>query len=581
MSYRNKYLKYKNKYLSLKEMIGGKRKSNRFQPKYTVTTHLDRLFKVGTGTTFEFDDLFTEEELVTLVGEDEKDILLEHFNNNINKTSIIAVFNDSLPPEHIPLRDENPRMKTIFNQRDLSKVDLVKLFYNLSPNTLLSNRHMNSRKFLDEDTLNEKLIAMINLYKPNIDDQGKYYDNKIAFPSTGTFTDLRINVDVYYAQKITIPDDSEIHFIGDIHGSLMSLIKLIVKDMGEIINDDLTLKPKNYLIFTGDIVDYSQLGLECLYLISLLKLKNPSKVFICDGNNEDYDQYTQGSIPTKYLKGEIDSEITNPIIKTNVHRLLKIFPTVIFVNFNENLFQFNHGSHPLVKLTSDMSRVSLGTHLGNNRNYKTANTFQLKEYLESDKEFLLMSFGVDYPIRKYAGYEFKWGDFSQRYTGSISYARPQRTLKDTQDYLTELNIQCIFTGHQDVAPLSILANRLIDGTDDAFKDKKHNYELTVGYYNLLGFPPIKELGYRNWKGVKFIVDNRINPSNSTGTAIRNKYVNLPDEQKYKFVFNPSKLNKANTTLDKPNRILAMTQSTAGMSHGKLINYTSYSTLKSN
>jgi len=494
----------------------------------------------------------------------------------MHKINFMGSFNE--------IRDTNIKPKEILNQSSLNKSDLIKLFYNLSPNSLLNLKdsilrlgdNTNSVQLLDEDKLNSILIATFSLYT-RINDFGLYYDNRVdktkpfMYRSFSSYPisiyDLPIDYDVYYAQKITVPDDAEIHYIGDIHGSLMSLIKLLVSDLGRFIGEDLVLHPKHYLIFTGDIVDYSQLGLECLYLICILKLKNPDNVFICDGNHEDYNMYNKPNEIDYYhhgyqihLSGEIANEISSEEIKKNIHKLLKLFPAVIFVKYHGSLFQYNHGSHPLLE---------------------QARHLQLKEYLMSDKEFLLIDYGN--PITYYSsGYSYKWGDFAQVIL-RVHPQRPTRKLEETQAYLEEFGISCIFTGHQDIIPLTVLANRKINGYDDNFRDINHGYKLFIGYYNLLGFPSIKQLEKANEMKIPYIEeDGTIVPFNSNGT--RNELVerlNFPTEKTYQYHFNPSNLNQTNTILETPNRILAMTQSSAGISLGKWISYTSFTTLKLN
>jgi len=551
MSYESKYLKYKKKYIELREMIGGKPASE--TPKFKIFTYLDKLFDVGSRTSFDFIEVIPESELEMIFGPTKKEELLEFFNTNIRESLLGPIHGNSA---FDTTRDTNPKSKEIFNKSDLSRKDLIELFYNLSPNSLRNNNYNEkSVKLLDETILNEKLEGLISLYS-NINDVSKFYSNGVSYP-TSKIEGLPISSDVYYIQKIKIPNTGKIHYIGDIHGSLMSLVKLIVKDLKEIFNDDLTLKTNDYLIFTGDIVDYSQLGLECLYLVSMLKLKNPEKVFICDGNHEDYNQYS--IYQETRLSAEILKEITNLDIRKNVHKVLKLFPTVIIVDYNDSLFQFNHGSHPLIP---------------------QANSFKLKEYLASDKDFLLLSYGIINSTS--LGYSYKWGDFTQVKVrrDERNVDRPVRSLEETKAYLEEFGISCILSGHQDIVPLSVIGNRVINGTDEIFKDKKHNYKLSVGYYHSLTFPGIKELGDTNIYREKFIDRTKLIPLNADGTPTTER-LEFPDKQKYKYVFNPSNLSKANTELDLPARILAMTQSTAGISFGKYINYTIYSTLTKN
>jgi hypothetical protein len=496
-----------------------------------------------------FDELFSREKLISLFGDEETTDLLRFYNENIQNSILVDI---NATADTKPVRDENPNQKAIFNKPELFKKDLIKLIYNLSPNSITNRSfNYNSVKLLDEEILNDKIVQMLRLYE-NMNEHAKYYDNGIIKPDFYSFPESPYNI--YYCQKITIPDDSQIHYIGDIHGSLLSLLKMIVKDLDDYFNEDLVLKEKNYLIFTGDIVDYSQLGLECLYLVSMLKLKNPDRVFICDGNHEDYDQYSNGK-PTS-LGNELRLEIGNEDIRKNIIKLLQLFPTVIFVNFNNNIFQYNHGSHPTIE---------------------NCNRLQLNEYLLSDKEFLLMYVG--YTRNDILPYAYKWGDFTQLRRFSMERRdRPKSDLRSTQEYLNRFNINCIFSGHQDLTSLSVMSNRIIDGSDDAFRDKNYGYKLFIGYYNLLCFPNLKELGDSNEFNNKFVFDGKMYSLDSNG-SLTTEVIDFPTERNYQYILNPSNLSQLNTELITPNRMIAMTQSSAGISSGKFINYTTFSTLK--
>jgi len=79
---------------------------------------------------------------------------------------------------------------------------------------------------------------------------------------------LEINVD---------DSESEIFVIGDIHGNLESLKRLI-----EIIGQT---NPK-FVLFLGDIVDRGPYQLECLILILALKIQYENKFFLIKGNHE-------------------------------------------------------------------------------------------------------------------------------------------------------------------------------------------------------------------------------------------------------------------------------------------------------
>jgi len=72
------------------------------------------------------------------------------------------------------------------------------------------------------------------------------------------------------------PQDKVI-VIGDIHGDLISLMRLL-----EIIKQE---NPK-YVIFLGDIVDRGLYQLECFILILALKIKDSNKYYLIKGNHE-------------------------------------------------------------------------------------------------------------------------------------------------------------------------------------------------------------------------------------------------------------------------------------------------------
>ena len=75
----------------------------------------------------------------------------------------------------------------------------------------------------------------------------------------------------------TEENEDEIYVIGDIHGDLETLKKLI-----KIINKN---NPK-IIIFLGDIVDRGPMQFECLLIVLALKILYPLKYYILRGNHE-------------------------------------------------------------------------------------------------------------------------------------------------------------------------------------------------------------------------------------------------------------------------------------------------------
>lgn len=94
--------------------------------------------------------------------------------------------------------------------------------------------------------------------------------------------------------------------IGDLHGAIFSLLDLFDdwKARGWL-DDDYTLVPNVQVQFLGDYVDRGQGGLEILFALVLLKLKNPSQVTLGRGNHEEKEMNTSFAeeLNKKYKSG--------------------------------------------------------------------------------------------------------------------------------------------------------------------------------------------------------------------------------------------------------------------------------------
>ena len=77
--------------------------------------------------------------------------------------------------------------------------------------------------------------------------------------------------------EFNVEKNEEVYVIGDIHGNLETLMKII-----EIVNIN---EPK-LIIFLGDIVDRGPRQLECLLIVLALKILFPLKYYLLRGNHE-------------------------------------------------------------------------------------------------------------------------------------------------------------------------------------------------------------------------------------------------------------------------------------------------------
>lgn len=93
-----------------------------------------------------------------------------------------------------------------------------------------------------------------------------------------------------YSQKLIVPPGTRCIFKGDLQGDIHSLVAFVRKmQQGGDTDpqDPLKLKKETYLMFLGDYVDRGGWGLEAIYLLMQLKIKNPEQVFLVRGNHED------------------------------------------------------------------------------------------------------------------------------------------------------------------------------------------------------------------------------------------------------------------------------------------------------
>ncbi len=93
---------------------------------------------------------------------------------------------------------------------------------------------------------------------------------------------LREAEEIFKEEKLLLEfnlDDSksEVWVIGDIHGNLETLQKLI---------DMIDEKNPEIVIFLGDIVDRGKNQLECLILVLALKIRYPNRYYLLKGNHE-------------------------------------------------------------------------------------------------------------------------------------------------------------------------------------------------------------------------------------------------------------------------------------------------------
>jgi hypothetical protein len=142
-----------------------------------------------------------------------------------------------------------------------------------------------------------------------------------------------------FAQKLSVPEESEIFFHADFHGDLHSLMADLnwLNERSFVRGFEIT-RPKFYMVFLGDYTDRGSYGIEVLYTLFRLKLANPDRVFMARGNHEEV------SLQSRYgflaeARGKYGAEF-NP---AKLIRAYDFLPVVIYVGSGENFIQCNHG----------------------------------------------------------------------------------------------------------------------------------------------------------------------------------------------------------------------------------------------
>ena len=112
--------------------------------------------------------------------------------------------------------------------------------------------------------------------------------------------------------------DKEIYVIGDIHGNLDTLLKLI-----EIINKN---NPE-VVIFLGDIVDRGPKQLECLLIILALKILDSQKYYLLKGNHETLEMNQYYGFFQDFIRRFNDQSKFNKILS-----IYNVLPICVSIN---------------------------------------------------------------------------------------------------------------------------------------------------------------------------------------------------------------------------------------------------------
>lgn len=160
----------------------------------------------------------------------------------------------------------------------------------------------------------------------------KITKNKESFSDGSELRPDTVIIDPYI-QKIKIDPKSKICFIGDIHGSIHSLLRDLLRlvSLGYLKNDfSISENKKFYMVFTGDYVDRGRYGIEVIFTLLKLKLKNMEKVFLLKGNHEISHIYEDNGFEDEMFK-KFSGKKAHPF-----DEFCKLLPLALFIGSGQD-----------------------------------------------------------------------------------------------------------------------------------------------------------------------------------------------------------------------------------------------------
>ncbi|MFA6264077.1 MAG: metallophosphoesterase [Candidatus Babeliales bacterium] len=143
-------------------------------------------------------------------------------------------------------------------------------------------------------------------------------------------------------QKIVVKPGAKILILGDLHGSVHSLLRNLRRlcILG-FMNEQFKLKKDTYLVALGDYSNLGRYGAEVLYLLVRLFVKNPDHVVLLHGNHDDGEINKIWGLKTELVtKYGDDSDV---LLKLMDKRIYPYLPVALFLGCHNTFGQFCHG----------------------------------------------------------------------------------------------------------------------------------------------------------------------------------------------------------------------------------------------
>jgi len=288
-------------------------------------------------------------------------------------------------------------------------------------------------QWIDDDDFEYMIDDIKNLYQETYQPSNKWLDNNVPT--------IEETHDPIFVQKVKVPSNAKVFMVGDLHSSIRSFIHILkhlhkTHRMFTDIDVGFKLNPNFYLFFLGDIVDRGPYSLELLTLICQLKLENRNQVYIINGNHEDRNTYSRYGLLEETLE-QFDLENRKKTLR--YLNFLHYFPSAIYLQKGEKLYQLNHGAvTPYQDEKNKIKRlIKSNTHEYAFMRYHQIFKNGRQVFKTKDTDCL------------------KWGDFNAKIDDIIGMdtSRPNFGYQYVKDYIQELGLTAILSGHQDKSSL--------------------------------------------------------------------------------------------------------------------------------
>lgn len=229
-----------------------------------------------------------------------------------------------------------------------------------------------------------------------------------------------------FVQKMSASPGTQICFIGDLHGSLHSLLRNLERlERQGLLSDGLVLAPDVRLVFLGDFTDGGRYGIEVWYTIMQLKIINPSSVWLVRGNHELYSSAARFG----FLNGEMRQKAgsLDPDLFRDVVQCFHLLPCALFVAVGDHWMLCSHG--------------------GVSPDYSIEHVVELTSFSNAQ---------ACQQITEGMAIDFQWSDVSQHSTdGEAVFNRIRGAGKIVdreylRTYLDDRGLVCLWRGHQDL-----------------------------------------------------------------------------------------------------------------------------------